>query len=299
MNTPHQHQLPKVTYLSRWLRWPIAIAVGILMVYLSEPDSWYDLHLFDGYILAMLTSCLVSIALTKMVNYVSIWLDKRMSWVLRPAIRLTLQLSLGVLIPIALAIAGMSYYFSRYGLSLNQTTYFDRVFIPLCLFITMANAYYPLHFFVELYRQHKKQQKSEAGNQPTISDNPLQENLRVAKTTKLAALALPENYKINDLMLLISIDRNLYSYSLAGEKMQWHHPIEISSKLLPETLFFKINKSAIVHRDNIVKAQHCSSNCIELTLRIPNNYLVRVSQRNRSNFVVWYAKTILTAVQKN
>lgn len=292
--------LNEIRYIKRWLRWLIASLVGIAMVYISEPENWAELHQYDGYLWAMAMSCGIAIALSKLVNYASIWLDKKATWVGRPLRRLALQLCFGIVLPIGLAVAAIWYYFMANNLLLSETTYFTRVFYPICLLLLLANGYYPLHFYIQLSRLLRKYQLEAVRNKERLAAEEEQAVIEAALEATLAQqqleksqLNLPMPYQIVDVALVISIDRVLIWFSVDNEKLLWYKNIAESIGLLPINAFYKINKSCIVARGNIAQAFHYRSKTIELLLRVPDQQIVIVSQRAASAFTKWYGLRIL------
>lgn len=293
--------MPPIRYLGRWPRWGLAMLVGVLMVYLSEPGSWADLHQYDGFELAIAVSCAIAILLSKAVNYLSIWLDEKFDWDEKTVWRFVLQFLFGFVLPIGFAVFAMWYYFHANGLSLSKTTYFTRVFGISCSLLIGANVYYPVHFIVQTRRRLKKANEREildtknAGLDSSVeTDQTLPEVLPEA-----TPLILPQSYQVQYILLIKSIDRKLFSYSKAGEKLQWPITINRSIESLPQEDFFKINKSAIVHRNNIIQARYSSSKCIELLLHQPTGETILVSQRCSSKFCKWYKLKVLPAKPKN
>lgn len=287
-------ELNEVKYINRGLRWLIACLLGITMVYISEPGHWAQLHQYDGYLLAIGISCAIAIGLSKLINYTSIWLDKKVTWVTSPLRRLVLQLCFGVILPIGLAVAAIGYYFDANSLALNQTTYFTRVFYPVCLLLLLVNAYYPLHFYIQLNRYLRAQQTVTLKKEHLIAQQQQEAIIEVLPGQQLekSELNLPVPYQIVDIVLVMSIDRVLVWFSNANEKLLWHTSIDQTIKLLPLNNFYKINKSGIVARANIAQAFHHKSNTIELLLKVPEAKIVIVSQREASAFAKWYAERI-------
>lgn len=288
-------ELNEVKYINRGLRWLIACLVGITMVYISEPDHWKQLHQYDGYLLAIAISCAIAIGLSKLINYTSIWLDKKATWVTSPLRRLVLQLCFGLILPIGLAVAAIGYYFDINSLAFNQTTYFTRVFYPICLLLLLVNAYYPLHFYIQLNRYLRAQQTLALKYEHSITQQQevaVVEDLLIEEQLEKSPLNLPMPYQIADIALVISVDRVLIWFSNSNEKLFWYKNIAESIKLLPFNDFYKISKSSIVARANITQAFHYKSNTIELLLKVPEEKTVIVSQREASAFTKWYGLRI-------
>lgn len=288
-----------IRYLGRWPRWGLAMVVGVLMVYISEPGSWADLHLYEGFELAITVSCTIAILLSKAVNYLSIWLDEKFDWDEKPVWRFVLQFLFGFLLPIAFAVFAMWYYFHANGLSVYKTTYFTRVFAFSCALLIGANAYYPVYFIYQSRRTLKDANKREIEKQKNAETIQLPAILSSLPEAAPEPLPLPETYQVQDILLIKSIDRKLFSYSVAGEKLQWAITINRSIDLLPQEDFFKINKSAIVHKNNVIQARYSSSKCIELLLHQPVSETILVSQRSSAKFCKWYKMKVMLAKPKN
>lgn len=293
--------MPPIRYLGRWPRWGLAMLVGVLMVYLSEPGSWTDLHLYDGFELAIAVSCAIAILLSKVVNYLSIWLDEKFDWDEKTVWRFVLQFLFGFLLPIGFAVFAIWYYFHENGWSLSKTTYFTRVFGVSCSLLIGANVYYPVHFIVQTRRRLKKANEREMlAREKAVLDPSSEVDQTLPEVMPVPMpLILPECYQVQDILLIKSIDRKLFSYSKAGEKLQWPITINRSIESLPQEDFFKINKSAIVHRNNIIQARYSSSKCIELLLNQPTGETILVSQRSSGKFCKWYKLKVLPAKPKN
>lgn len=287
---PQLEGLNQIKYINRWLRWLVAIFLGIVMVYISEPDSWLTVHLYEGYLKAILISCLVAVGISKLINYLNIWLDRKMSWLVRPVARVCIQFFFGLLLPIALTLTIYWYYFMRNGFEFDQTTYFTRVFYPFCLLLILANAYYPLHFYIQVNQFIAARKRKKELAQALLIANSAAEaaaNLRIKKLAQ-QELNLANVAQIDAIALIISINRVVYWYGNTEEKLFWKHTIAQSDHLLPSADFYRVSKSCIVARANIVYAMHYKSKRVALKLALPEGSYITVSQRNTTDFNNWY-----------
>lgn len=322
-----QHTIDKnefdINYIKRKKRWLIATLIGILMVYISEPGSWLVLHQYDGYLVGIFTSCGVGILLSEIINAVNIKLDLKYSWSVKPKWRFCLQFIFGLLLPLIACFFFYWGYFKLYGYDLENTTYLIQVFTPLVLLIITCNSYYTLHFFVQAHTnklakeadlllaeaqimesialaEELKQKDAKLSNQLLITI------LTAVVKAKLAAvkqaqqhLKLSEYDQIEDIALIISEDRNLYWYGKTAKKELWYNNLGLTSQFLPKQEFFRVSKSCMVARSNILAANYQSSKRVVLSLALPAEIEVNVSQRNTPAFILWYAMPIRAKKDKN
>lgn len=305
-------ELKEISYIKRWLRWSIACLVGIGMVYLSEPGSWAELHQFDGYFLAIAVSCLISVCISKLINHVSIALDRKFNWFKRPFYRIILQLSLGVAFPITIAVLFIWIYFTVNNYSFEQTTYFQRVFIAVCASILITNTYYPIHYLVQVLQivARKKREKQfimPEHNQKftanaiteftaqTLLQLPEAENLIVQPIP--SAQSLPAFVAVAEIAIIFSRNREMYCYDWKGTNWGWTLSLNHTILDLANEDFYQISKSCIIARDNILAAFHFSARATQIVLMQPKGCYALVSHRENTAFALWYKKVILPADQ--
>lgn len=305
-------ELKEISYIKRWLRWSIACLVGIGMVYLSEPGSWAELHQFDGYFLAIAVSCLISVCISKLINHVSIALDRKFNWFKRPFYRMILQLSLGVAFPIAIAVLFIWIYFTANNYSFEQTTYFERVFTSLCLVILITNVYYPIHYLAQVLKivarkkrenqfiiqEHNRKLTANAladFTEQTKVQIPAQEDFIME--SKPVAAPLQMAIGVAEIAIIFSKDRVMACYDWKGVNWGWTLSLKNTMLDLSNEDFCQISKSCIIARDNILAAFHFSTRATQLVLLQPKGYFALVSQRENTAFVLWYKKVILPADQ--
>ena len=305
-------ELGDIKYIKRWMRWTIACLIGIGMVYLSEPDSWAELHLVDGYLLAILVSCFISIGISKLINYTSIALDRRYNWFKRPFYRIALQLTLGVAFPIAAAVLFIWIYFTANNYSLAQTTYLERVFIGVCAAILITNAYYTIHYLVQvlqivarkrrqnqfIIQEHNQKLLANAiaeFTEQTVLQLPEAENIIVQPTP--SAHSLPAFVAVAEIAIIFSRDREMFCYDWKGVNWGWTVSLNRTILDLANEDFYQVSKSCIIARANILAAFHFNTRSIMLVLVQPTGCFALVSQRKNAAFGLWYKKVILPADQ--
>lgn len=272
----------------------IAVLIGCMMVYISELKDWDTLHEHRGYPLAMSISIAIAVILSEVVHWISVWLDGWLGWFERPLGRSLLQLALGVLFPLVIAVAGMFIFYDSHGYAFAQTTYLDQVIVPVGLLLVVTNLYY---FGQVLFadRQLVVNRKLELEDlERGRREQHQAEQAAKIEVLRLARLKfkLTSNREINEIMMIVSIKRDLFLYTHLPSRQPWTTTIRDTIALLPKDEFFQISKSCIISRNNIICAYQGSSSTIELELKFPVGGMATVSQRTVPNFILWYDQPI-------
>jgi hypothetical protein len=284
----------KISYISRLPRMLIAVLIGVLMVYVSELKDWSTLHEHRGYPRALAISVSISLVLGEIVHWLTVWLDRWAGWFERPILRTVLQFGLGIILPLVMAFAAMFIFYDSNGYTFSQTTYLDQVIVPVGLLLLVTNLYY---FGQVLFadRQLAIGRKLELENLERGRREKFQaEQAAKAEVLRLARLKfkLTSNQEIKEIMMIVSINRDLFLYTHLTSRQPWTTTIRDTIALLPKDEFFQISKSCIISRDNIICAYQGSSSTIELELKFPSGGFATVSQRTVPNFIIWYDQPI-------
>lgn len=293
-------EVARIQYNDYPVRIVAAIIAASMIVSFGEKEQWFELFKLPGYYAALAASTIIALIILEVIYRANRWLDLKYIWLIKPYLRLLLQLLCCLVLPLGMAVLLAAIYFGCYNYKLNETNYFERQFIPIVGMVILANAYYIIQFLLRLVikvavdrhltaKQLAKQleEKKQKNLENNIAKKLKKERVKEAK----GALEIPKNCQLADIYLWQSIERDLWAYQ-GQEQIPWPNSLHKTIKALPRGQYFQINKSCIVKRTSIIKAQHHGKRAIKLLIKSPKNLEVIVAINHKASFCVWYAKVI-------
>lgn len=283
-----------VPYANRSTRFLTYGSVGIVLVYISEPGSWSTLHTYDLFPLAILVSVSLSLLLGEYIHYLTVYLDQKAGWLRGMAKRWFLQLLLGFLLPLILAVSGMYVYYTVNGYSFAQSTYFDGVFYLIATLLLLVAVYYQMTFsnYVNkmVARDRNRQKDKEEAEQALVD---ARENARLLERANAQNILLQNAVlQIQDILLIYATNKFVLYCTSQNMDESWDFTIIDTIAVLPAQDFYRISKGIIVARTNIEAVYKFTDTTYEIQLYYPNKRTVTVSQRERKNFKDWYGLQI-------
>lgn len=299
----HAEEVARIKYNDYPVRIIAAIIAAAMIISFGEKEKWYALFSISGYYPALIASTLIALIILEIIYQANRRLDVKVVWLILPYQRLVLQILCCVILPLAVAILLAAIYFFCYNFKLSETNYFERQFIPIVGMVILANVYYIMQFLLRLIVKVAVDRR--ITNKKLAKQIEQQEQKKLAKIAALklkkqlikeanAALVLPKNCHLSNIYLWQSIDRDLWAY-YDEEQVPWSNSLQKTMAALPNAHYFQINKSCIVKRNYILKAQHHGNRAIKLYIKSPKNLEVIVAKNHKASFCNWYGKTIYKA----
>lgn len=321
----------QVKYNDPYFRLFASVASAQFIVTLLEEVSWIELLNEQPYYLAIGVGVMVALLMIYLVYRVSIWLDVYSPWPKNVLKRLALQCLLGIVAPTLIGVLAIYFYYRWMGTSMSETRYVGVLLKIKILLLVLANIYYFGLFLHTALKMRKKQKNEElsykeltaskalvGGLEATVEENEVivkathvtvggehdlvpaalaaaSEVLSVSPTEcKKVQLQLPPGWHISQLWLVLSENRVAQVYHQDQLSMPWTLAIKDTMPLLPDAGFFKINKSCIVHRENILRAFYSADKRnIKLILASPQQKVVTVGRFQKNSFEKWYDLSII------
>ena len=318
----------QVKYNDPYFRVFAAVCSAQFIVTLLEEASWIELLQEKAYYIAMGVGVAVALLLIYLVYRVSVWLDSFAPWPSNVLKRLGLQCLFGIVVPVLVGVLSISIYYIGMGTRMSQTRYVAVILKIKILLLVLANIYYVGRFVFEALKLRiALKNKAPIPLTPSIGTKQLittnieeliaDEEKAVVETVvelnedvvsplaiedsiavppiinpELAPLQLPPGWEISQLWLVLSIKRVAKVYHRDDLSMPWTPNIKDTIPLLPTADFFRINKSCIVRRENILRAFYYKKDKrnIKLVLATPHRKIVIVGRFQRVGFEKWYGK---------
>ncbi|RQO76559.1 hypothetical protein DBR40_11705 [Pedobacter sp. KBW01] len=246
-----------ITYPAIYYRTPIFLLTAHYLVAYGEPESFFTLLQLPYYYYAVLGSFIITMATAEFILVVTRYLDKVKPWGAHFRRRLWLQLVLGVLVTLLLAILLAAAYFYIRGQNIITADYFKYDFTLVVCFVLFLNLIYLIIAQMQ-GRQQLAKLRLPSKHKPT--------EVNQTKTEVAAIYPLGQGY--------LAVLKN-------GESVIWSKTIEQSLSELPADQYFLINRSDIVNRAIIEGFELGHSRRLKLILKItlPHNRSLIVSQR--------------------
>lgn len=255
-----------IVYPAIYYRIPVFLFAAHYLVAYGEPEGFFTLLQLPYYYFAVLGSFIIALAVGESVLAITRYLDQKRPWRTDFNRRLILQLSLGLLPPLILAILLASAYFYIRGKHIVTSGYFRFDFTLVVGFVVILNLVYLAVAQLQGFRQPAKMHLSSKRKPSGISE---------------------EN---DEVVAIYTVGQGYMAVLKNGESMIWSKTLEQSLTELPEKTYFLINRSDIVSRYLIEGYELGDSRRLKLILKwpLPDNRNLMVSQRRVVMFKRWY-----------
>ncbi len=140
--------MESVSYNNKRLRLLSAAIASIYIVFHGIPVDLVRAFSSPAFYVAVAVSFTISLLLVNAVHIVTVWLDKRCPWRLRPFERGGLQLIFGVVIPALIDLLLVSVYFGFLGESIMENGFLLIDFPVIICLIIFLNLYYLIHYLL-------------------------------------------------------------------------------------------------------------------------------------------------------
>lgn len=264
-------------YHDFYFRLILSLIAAHFIVALGETESFFQMLLSWDYYRSLLYSVVIAFMLVSLVNLVTIKLDTRFDWNEQPTKRIGLQLALALILPAILAFLLATLYFRLFDIDIFVTRYLTYDFPVILLMLLLINVYYVAFYF---YKQWKFTRDS-LPTEPVQKNSPTKDVIMTYKADK----AVPVSIK-NILYLYHANDYN-FLRTINGEDILVEHTLDELEKMLPDQLFFRVNRQFIVSRQACKNYSLLSYGKLELNVEPAFNSTITISQKRAPAFKKW------------
>ncbi|OJX54855.1 MAG: hypothetical protein BGO88_02990 [Flavobacterium sp. 38-13] len=258
--------MESVSYNNRRLRLLSAAIASIYIVFHGIPVDLVRAFSSPAFYVAVAVSFTISLLLVNTVHTVTVWLDKRCPWRLRPFERGGLQLIFGVVVPALIDLLLVSVYFGFLGESVMENGFLLIDFPVIICLIIFLNLYYLIHY---LLLTEGKPLEDRAKGYPLFS---------LAKGDDKGTLPTSLNIHYNGQHLFFNVENDIMFFYREGKRVKcttFHgnrYPVNASISDLEErftgTRLCRISRSTIINY-KMVKGYNAGTkrNTAELIIR--------------------------------
>jgi|GEM_PF-3229607 len=254
-----------VQYQDIWLRLIVSFIAAAIIVGYGPEEPYLVLITYPEFYVALIASFFIALLIVHTVYFFTCALDNHLPWVTRFPGRLIMQFLCGFGLGVFVAILSASIYYATQKVNIfTDTRYFPMLFLPIVLFVTVVNAYYIIHYLVKMFV-------------------PSAQN-RVFKKLKQDSKI---NWNDQNIVLIYSSNDKCFSVSLADETLELDTTLAKAYQALQGPKYFQINKSTIISRTIILKAETVNRKTFIVTTDIFKDRVLIVARRRKKEFEKW------------
>jgi len=251
----------------------ISLVAGHLIVTHGRRESFAELLCYPGYFTSVIYSGSIALLLLLCIYAASYRMyvryggeDKNKKWIIG-------QLRWGVVGVLFIEILAATTLFWVKGHWILDTAYFKKLFLPILLFILLANAVYMIFFM--LIREPLVQIKYQ------FLDNDVH-----PEPGKALLLAIEP-------AIIFVQDEKTWSVDFYGKRSRWQlSTLDTTVEKLDPEKYFRGNRNWIVHRQIVVRVVMLSGRRLKATCRISQEFDLVVSRRCAVKFKEWIAPDV-------
>lgn len=225
---------------------------------LSDPWYWISL-LYSGSICFVLIEYIYGVSRNLSRKFAGFGLTKQ--WIIA-------QFLNGVILTICIELVLSTLIFWLNGVWIMDSAFFDKLFVPICMFIVMVNLFLMVYF---LQRD------------PLVS---LQVRYRVISNTQ----AKTEPNEMHDTQmpaLIFVLNGQCWCLGFDSKETFWPNSLENKLATLPEDLYFQGQRNWAVHKDAIADFKNISGRRICLQIAFEYPFALEVARRRAPAFKRW------------
>ncbi|SEL41634.1 LytTR family DNA-binding domain-containing protein [Parapedobacter koreensis] len=260
------------------LKVALAIWAGYLALAFGEPEGFRQLQALEGFYPLWAVNTIICLVLLLVIQLGESRIGARVPRK-RWALRILLQAVACLLCPIALAYLAARWYFSFFAIAMEDTSYFDDVFILSIIFIIFGNAYQLIwRLLVVNHAQRLMLADKEENGKPS-------EKMKIHARLAKQHVSLHEE----DCAYFRRDGKDLIVVTMDNRKYYIHDDPAIKDwepKLSGE-LFCRINAGCIVNRNAIDKSVKHGARSYHLQLKPPLEETLTVSQGYFNAYKTW------------
>ncbi len=284
----------------RGLKLGLSVVLALLFIQVGRSWPFWEGTSFRDLSFDVIFAVLITYGAFSLVEYIQVWLDLRCGWSDKVIRRITLQLGLGVCLPLAFVLLcyvgyGKLYYQQHFDLSKSL---FFKVDLPVAfLMLLLVNAYYAFRYFIHQLQNVPPANVPAPTAAPAPADGAPSVPAAVAEekpaeaTAPVNVLLVSKGQKQHIVpvgqIAYLAIAGELVTVRLFDESAYWlNESLETVEKTLPAS-FFRANRQCIVSFKAVQSFVTEKSGRLILDVVPEPEAPVVVSQRRASEFKSW------------
>lgn len=269
-------------YKDFWFKIIGSIVASQIIDAINREESFFQRLTTSYFYTDLLGGFAIALLLWEVTRYATKQLDKRYSWIEKPAQRILLQILFGVAGPALLSFfLTMGFMKFAYGQDIFQTQWLYNEFYSVILIIVLINVIY-FAWWLYLMKPAAAAAPAMAYENGTLPKNPKQ-TIEVAKAGKTILLPQEEISSAN------LSDGYCYIKIFQGDTFVTSYTLEEVEQMLDRNFFFRANRQILVSRKACQSYKSIENGKIELDLQPALKSTVIVSQKRASEFRKWIA----------
>lgn len=257
----------------------VSLGAGFIIVTHGRPEKFSALIRIPGLLSSTLYSSVIAFVLLLMVYVVSFTGNAKFAGRGMNARWFRFQFSYGVLLTLLVELVLATILFALNGFWILDTAFFDKLFLPVVLFILLANVCYLL-YFIQQVRTEVEVPIFVPVEVETIRYQPVP--LVVAQQVDVAAELTDQ-----EPALFYIYQGEVWIKDFTGKRSIWLKSLEKTMSCLDSRVYFKGSRNWIVHRKAITAIEPLSGRRIELQCLFKVRIKLVVSRRNAHDFKEW------------
>lgn len=222
------------------------------------------------------SSLVIAVVLVELIAWVTRILDRHYDWQEKTALRMALQILLGIVLPALVDFTLASLYFRFFNVNILDTIYLTYAMPYIAALILLFNMYYVIYYF---YLRQRGAEGTTAENAGQI----LRETFIVSRGTKNHVILVTKIgcfYRYADQQFL---------YTLEGEEFIISQSLDSLEQEVSATWFFRINRYMIVNFKTFSLFEQAGDGKLKLFLNppLPHKMIAYVSRDRAAGFRAW------------
>lgn len=247
----------------------VAPVAGHLIVTHGRDEEFKELLNMPGYVRSVVFSGIITFILFWFVYGVSFSANVKFARFGLSAKWLGYQLVYGVGVTLGLELVLATVLYGLMGFWILETAFFDKIFLPVVLFVLLLNACYLLYYSQKIKIV------------VVISPEP-----EVEVVAPVAENDAGESEGERSALLYIS-EKRLWQMDMEGKTTFWFKSLDASMEEFGTKDYFRCDRNWMVHRGAIVDVKDIAGR-IRVEYRVPVPKHLKISRRNLQLILQWY-----------
>lgn len=253
---------------------PISLICTHVMLWLTTPGHFMKLLLEKEYLIRLIPKVTLTLLLIVLIKLITRYLDVKMPWDKKKWSRLFLQIFYGVMAVVLIDLIFSKLYLELKGIRISETRYFSFYLTPIFIYILVLNWWYN-------YESLMPSKKISVAQEPEPTEEEL---LKKAKLEGIQAYCLKKR-----IVLIARSKKFPIAKNIDGECIEWNNSLKNSMPALPETDFFSVGRSHIVHRSIIAELKEQPEiQKLAIKLKAPFNDEIDIPGSRHVDFRNWW-----------
>lgn len=285
---------------STFFRWNLLIIffvssiAGFAIVTHGRPEKFPALLRIPGLWSSAMYSSIIAFVLILVIYIVSFIGNAKFAGQEINGRWIRFQFYYGVLLTMVVEIVSATLLFGLHGFWILDTTFFDTIFLPVLLFVTLVNLCYLL-FFMQQVRIEVEVPVEIPVEVPVFVPVEV-ETIRYQAVPLVIApanLDVETELAVDDPALFYSHNGEVWKKDFAGKKSIWLKSLDVTIKELDSKLYFKGYRNWIAHRKAVAEIQPYSGRRVRIKCIFKVRIKLLVARRNVHQFKEWlYGKKV-------